>query len=289
MGKPHISFALLALLLLITAFYAVAQNNVSDAQTGFALSRMETAINASQEEFTMRDIYFLGRAAAAHLLNHFPMYTENPVITDYLNLICNTLAINSPIPNWYDGYYVMILDTPVINAFATPGGHIFLTRGILDLVTSEDMLAAIIAHEMAHIQLQHGVAVILHSNLVQNLNQEQRRINQSLESGTQQQLFSAAVGEFVQSLFSGGYSQLQEFEADSTAFSLLASAGYNPANLLELLRILGTLQGDQRGSLNSTHPLPAQRIGNLQGMMNAYRGADNSDARRDRFWRGMGR
>ncbi|MCL2254679.1 MAG: M48 family metalloprotease [Lachnospiraceae bacterium] len=282
MGRLQKTFILL--LILISAAGAAAQNNVSDA-----LSRMERSINISQEEFSMQDIYFLGRAAAAHLLNHFTLYTERPDQTNYLNLICNTLAINSPMPNWYNGYYVMILNTPVINAFATPGGHIFLTRGILDLLTSEDMLAAIIAHEMAHIQLRHGIAVIQHSNLVQNLNQERRRISQSLGNETQQQLFTAAVDEFIQSLFSGGYSQLQEFEADSTAFSLLVSAGYNPASLVELFGLLGKLQGNQAGSLNSTHPLPAQRIGNLQGMMNAYRGADTGGVRRERFLRGMGR
>ena len=186
MGKLHTT--LIFLLLLLTAVNAAAQNNVSDA-----LSRMERAVNTSQEEFSMRDIYFLGRAVAAHLLNHFP-----------------------------------------------------------------------------------------------HLNQEQRRISQSLESGAQEQLFSAAVGAFVESLFSSGYSQLQEFEADSTAFSLLVLAGYNPASLLELFEALGRLQGEQTGSLNSTHPLPSQRVANLQRQMNAYRGKDDSGVRRERFMTVMG-
>ena len=285
MGKLQTTFVLVLFFFLITVISAAAQvNSVNEA-----LSRMERAVNTSQEEFSMQDIYFLGRAAAAHLLNHYPLYTEKPAVTEYLNMICKALAINSPIPNWYDGYYVMILDTPAINAFATPGGHIFLTRGIIDLVSSEDMLAAIIAHEMAHIQLQHGIAVISHSNLVQNLNQERQRIGQSLRNETQQQLFTEAVGEFVQSLFSGGYSQIQEFEADSTAFSILAAAGYYPGSLVELFGILGRIQGNQSGSLNSTHPLPAQRIANLLGKMSAYRATDTSANRRARFFRVMGR
>jgi len=271
-------------LLLITAINAAAQVNVNDA-----LSRMETAINDSQEEFSMQDIYFMGRAAAAHLLNNYRLYTENPAMTVYVNLICDALAVNSTNPNWYDGYYVMILDTPVINAFATPGGHIFLTRGILEIVTSEDMLAAIIAHEMAHIQLQHGVAIIKHSKLVQNLSGEQQRLNQSLDSGSRLQLFSAAVGEFVQSMFSGGYSQLQEFEADSTGFNMLVSAGYNGESMIELMRILGRLQGDQRGSLNSTHPLPIQRIDNLKRQNTPVNMSSGNPVRKNRFLKVMGK
>lgn len=273
---------LVIFLLLITLYSASAQ--IPDI-TG-ALSRMETAINESQEEFTPLEIYYLGRAAAAHLLSNFPLYTRQPALTDYLNLICYTLVINSTIQNCYNGFHVMILDTPVVNAFATPGGHIFLTRGILELVTSEDMLAAVIAHEMAHIQLQHSVAIIKHSAAVQGLSRERQRLNMSLSSEI---IFSAAVGEIVQSLLSGGYSQLQEFEADSTAFSFLASAGYNPASLIELMRIFDSFQWDQTGSLNSTHPLPSQRIDNLSRQSRSInRFADNA-VRRERFNRIMGR
>ncbi|MCL2237062.1 MAG: M48 family metallopeptidase [Treponema sp.] len=272
-------------LLLIISFNATAQVDVNDA-----LSRMDRTINTSQDEFTMQDIYFLGRAVSAHLLNNYRLYTENRALIEYLNLICSALAINSPHPNWFNGYYVMILDTRIINAFATPGGHIFISRGFLEIVTSEDMLAAIIAHEMAHIQLRHGIAVISHSNLVQNLNQERQRLSQNLNNEAQQQLFTAAVGEFTQSLFSGGYSQLQEFEADSTAFNLLLLAGYNPESLIDLFGILGRLQGDQRGNLNSTHPLPSQRIENLTRQRRiANRTGNNTIVRRERFLRVMER
>jgi len=267
-----------------TVFTVEAQNNFSDA-----FSRMDSAFDSFQDDFFTRDIYFLGRAAAAHLLGLYPLYTEKPATTEYLNLICNALVINSPLPNSYAGFHVMILDTPVINAFATPGGHIFLTRGILELAASEDMLAAIIAHEIAHVQLKHGMAVISHSNLVQNLNQESQQINESLNRETSKKLFTAAVDEFLETLIVGGYSQLQEFEADSTAFTMLVSAGYYPGSFIDMLRLLERTQGDHTGSLNSTHPQPAHRISNLQRQMNSYRAADNSSIRKARFSRIMGR
>jgi len=267
------------LLLLITAGSITAQVNVNDA-----LSRMDSAISSSQDEFTMRDSYFLGRTVAAHILSRYELYTERPELTNYLNLICRALAINSPAPNWYDGYTVAILDNPAFNAFSTPGGHIFITRGFIDVITSEDMLAAVIAHELAHIQLEHGTAGIMNTRIIQRLGQEQQRLSQELSGSARQQLFTEMVDEIVQSLFGGGYSQLQEFEADLMALNLLALAGYNPGGLIELLRMFERLRENQMGSLNATHPLPAQRIANLERQMNMYNSMpNNSSVRRERF------
>jgi len=274
------------ILLLISAGNLTAQgNNMTDA-----LSRMESAISNSKDEFSMRDNYFLGRTVAAQILARYSLYTEKPVLIDYLNLICKALAINSPAPEWYSGYHVMILDAPELNAFSTPGGHIFVTRGLISAVSSEDMLAAVIAHELAHIQLNHGTAEIKNARLIQYLGNEQQRISQSVPLEIQRQVFTEIVDEIVQSLFTKGYSQLQEFEADSNAYNLLVSAGYNDRSLIELLRILESESQNQIGSLNSTHPLPVQRIANLQKVMNANRFANNSmSVRKNRFDRIMER
>jgi predicted Zn-dependent protease len=276
---------LLLLLFLINTGILSAQ----DLDVRNALSRLERSINQAEEEFTMRDSYFLGRAVAVHVLNRYQLYTENPAVSEYLNLILKALVINSPVPNWFNGYFVMALDTPEINAFATPGGHIFITRGLMELTSSEDMLAAIIAHELAHIQLQHGTADIMNTRLVNELTQERERISQNIIMRTQQD-FTASINEMVNNLFSGGYSQLQEFEADLKAFELLVSAGYYPGSLIELLRILDRIQGNQIARLNTSHPLPALRIDNLErNMPPISQFIDTSSVRRERFNRIMGR
>jgi len=263
-------------------FSAVALTAQTDAAAD-ALSRMESAINNSQEEFTTQENYFLGRSVAAHILTRYKIYTEKPALTQYLNLICNVLAVNSPIPYWYDGYRVMILDDPAPNAFATSGGHIYITRGFINLASSEDMLAAIIAHEMMHVQLQHGFSEIMQSRLNQELNRDRTRILQEIENKTQQQMFTETVNEMAQTLLGKGYSQLQEFEADRMAYTLLAAAGYNPGNFIELLKILEQLQGNQAASLNNSHPLPSQRIANLSRQTPVIRQTENSSIRRERF------
>ncbi|MDR2541906.1 MAG: M48 family metallopeptidase [Treponema sp.] len=274
---------LIGVLLLVLAG-TVTFTTAQDLNFADALSRLERTINQAEEEFTLQDSYFLGRTTAAFILNRYPLFTENQGLIVYLNLICNALAINSRAPNWYNGYQVMILDDLSINAFSTPGGHIFITRGLIELSSSEDMLAAIIAHELAHIQLNHGTSDIMQNRIIANFAQERQRISHNLARETRQEMFSLSINEMIQKLFSGGYSQLQEFEADLWAFNLLASTGYNPASLLELLRILERIQGNQITSLNASHPLPTQRIANLERNIPSFRRfADNSSFRTDRF------
>lgn len=276
-------------LLFVYLFLTVSISSVTAQIFNFgdAFSRLDRTIESSQEEFTKRDSYYLGRTVAAHILSRYPLYTGNPALTNYLNLICKALVINSPSPNWYNGYFVSILDTPEINAFSTPGGHIFITRGLIELASSEDMLAAIIAHELAHIQLQHGTADIMNARIVRQLVQERDRIFENIASQTPHQVFTESVSAVAETLFNRGYSQLQEFEADVKAVTLLVSAGYNAGSLIELLRILDRFQGDQIGNLNTTHPSPSQRIANLERQPARRPIVDTSSARQERFNRIM--
>jgi predicted Zn-dependent protease len=121
---------------------------------------MDKALSQNDAELSPVDEYFLGRAVGANLLSRYKIYARNAPLTDYLNSICFALAVNSSQPDLYAGYHVLILDSPEINAFATPGGHIFITRALIQAVESEDALAAVIAHEMAHIHLKHGIAAV---------------------------------------------------------------------------------------------------------------------------------
>jgi predicted Zn-dependent protease len=271
----------LILLVIFSCSIGIASAQINDVMD--ALARMDSVIAAYNEEFTPQETYFLGRTVAAHILDKYPLYTEKPAVTNYLNFICNALAINSGIPGWYNGYHAAVIDSNIPNAFSTPGGHIFLSLALIELAATEDMLAAIIAHELAHIQLKHGIADIRHTRLIQDLEQEKNRISNTMAADDQLQRFSDSVNEIVQTLFSRGYSQLQEFEADSFALSLLSSAGYNPASYLELLKILEKLRINQTGGLNESHPLPAQRIARVERELLAYNKRDNSSVRQERF------
>jgi len=224
--------------------------------------------SAADNEFTLVDEYYLGRAVAANILSRYRPFTQNAEVTRYLNMICQTLVINSNHPATFNGYRVMILDSREINAFATPGGHIFITRGMLALATSEDMVAAIIAHELAHVMLRHSIAII---NDVRFMNEMSAIADRAAASAARTSPQAAQAAEFRNSitgtidiLMTNGYSQTQEFEADMEAIALLARAGYDPRALLDVLRALQRTQGPQMSGLNSTHPSPVMRINNIE-------------------------
>jgi len=236
-------------------------------------------------EITPEQEYYIGRAVAANILTTYQLWNEDPELVSYLNHICAAITINSLRPNVYDGYHVAILDTNEINAFATPGGHIFLTRGIINAAKSEDALAAIIAHEVAHVQLMHGIKAIKNSRITQPLSDTDISEDGAAAEANLNQLtdiFNETINEIVQALVKNGYSQSQEFEADNMAMALMAGAGYNPTGLIELLNELRTAQTANAG-FGITHPTPAQRITNAEKTVRKYRVADQSSSRQARF------
>ena len=222
-------------------------------------------------EFTLVDGYYLGRAVAANILNSYRPYTRNQEMIQYVNLICQSLVINSFSPPTYNGFFVMILDSNEAYAFASPGGHIFISRGLIQAINSEDILAALIAHELSHVILRHGISIISDmkdynemsamadyaAGMAAGMAAAAGRNTASIQKTLS---FRDSITQMANALMVSGYSQPQEFEADREAMSLLSKAGYNPRALIDLLRILQQFPGGSRGGLLSTHPSPAERI-----------------------------
>jgi len=265
---------------------AAGAAGIINQNTADAISQSARAIGNAAEEITPEQEYYIGRAVAANILNSYRIWNGNPALTSYLNLICSAITINSPRPDVFNGYHVVILDSNEINAFATSGGHIFLTRGLISAAKSEDALASVIAHEVAHIQLQHSIKAIKTSRITQALlitGTSAAGVAAGMDVNQLTDVFNESVGEIVLTLVNNGYSRDQEFEADNTAMSLMASAGYNPPALIAMLRELNTVQSGTAGGFNKTHPTPAQRIANAERTVGNFRVADNSARRQTRF------
>jgi predicted Zn-dependent protease len=260
---------------------------VIDQSTADAVSRSGDAIGRAVESISPEQEYYIGRAVAANILGRYNFWAGNSALTAYLNRICGAITINSPKPEIYNGYHVAILDSTEINAFATSGGHIFVTRGLIACTGSEDELAAVIAHEIAHIQLQHSVKAIKTSRITQAILVTGGSAVDIATSGTSlselTDIFSESVGEIVETMINNGYSQAQEFAADNLALNLLASAGYEPSSLITMLQALEINQGSQSGGFNKTHPTPARRISNAKKSVGKYSVADTRSFRQVRY------
>ena len=237
-------------------------------------------IEKAAEDITPEEEYYIGRSVAATISTTYPVDHGSYNMTTYLNRICETLVMNSEKPYLYKGYYVVILDTDEINAMATPGGHIFVSRGLIDCTESEDALAAVIAHEIAHIQLGHSVSAIkasrtssavsstVKAGVVTTLaavntktgvyglsDSEMKKVMDAVDS------ISNASSEVVKTLVNTGFSKAQEFEADSYALELMYNAGYDPNAMLDMLEQLE--ESPSNSGWGSTHPSPKDRIKNV--------------------------
>jgi len=265
---------------------AASKAGVIDKNTASAISTSSKAIGSAAEEITPEQEYYIGRAVAGNILTSYKLWNGSSALTTYLNNICAAITINSPRPDVFNGYHVAILDSNEINAFATSGGHILITRGIINAAKSEDALAGVIAHEVAHIQLQHSIKAIKTSRITQALlvtGTSAAGVAAGMDVNQLTDVFNESVGEIVQTLVNNGYSKTQEYDADNTALSLMASAGYNPHGLIDMLKELKTAQSKTSGGFNKTHPTPEQRIANAEKSVGKYRDVDNRASRQGRF------
>jgi len=283
-SKRKIFIIILVVCVLSVAFitYKIILNKTNISYT---ISASVDAFSSAAEEINPEQEYYIGRAVAARLLSTYNIYNKKPALTTYLNNICAAITVNSPYPNIYNGYHVAILDSNEINAFATPGGHIYVTLALVNAAKTEEELASVIAHEVAHIQLKHSIKAIKNSRFTQALLVTGTAVAGTAGGMDVKQLtdvLNDSFMEIVQTLVSNGYSQDQEFDADSTAMSLMAGAGYNPSGLTNLLMSLGAVQRGDSG-FGKTHPSPADRIVNAQKSMAKYKDINTSASRQKRF------
>jgi len=259
--------------------------------TADAISISSRAISNAAEEITPEQEYYIGRAVAANILGSYRIWHGDPALTTYLNLICAAITVNSPRPYIYNGYRVAILDSSEINAFATSGGHIFITRGLINAAKSEEALAAVIAHEIAHIQLMHSIRAIRTSRITQAImitGTAATGAAAGMDVNELTDIFNETIGEIVQTLVNNGFSREMEFEADNMAMVLMAAAGYNPAGLIDILGELSSI-GTGGAGFGRTHPTPASRIENAQASLANFNIQNTANFRTARFIRILGR
>jgi predicted Zn-dependent protease len=282
---------------LLSACSTLGQETVSNVKND-PVSAMNEAISSMNSAFDRMDKleqgsspvddYYLGRAVAANILSmpNYGPYTANQELTAYVNRICQTIVINSSSPSIFNGYHVMVLNSQEFNAFATPGGHIMLTKALVEAATSEDALAALIAHELSHIILRHAAEIIDGMELTNQLGDiAKKAVDLSGNSSAAQriQAMRQIVSPVVDTIVKNGFSQTQEFQADAKALELLDAAGYDPHGLVDMLQVLQKVQGSSSGGFNNTHPSPGARITNVNRYINTYQANTTQSYRKQRF------
>lgn len=227
-----------------------------------SLVKAGTALGKSFQDLTPEQEYYLGRAVAASILSEYRPY-EDETANRYLNVLGQTLAQASDRPDTFGGYRFLLLDSSEINAFAAPGGLILVTRGMVRLCKTEDTLAAVLAHEIGHIQGRHGLRAIKTSRLTTAFNIlaiEAAKSYGPSQLGQLTQAFEGSITDITSTLVNNGYSRDLEAEADQAATVILRRVGYDPGALATLLAEMQMHLKPGGPGFARTHPMPGDRI-----------------------------
>ena len=187
-------------------------------------------------------------------------------------------------PGSTETYRVYLLDSPSVNAFALPGGYLYVTRGLLALADDSAELAAVIAHEMAHVIADHGI-------------ERQRRLERTeiaeRVAHTVMPEREARTATARDRLNAAQFSRVQELEADEIGVKMMAEAGYDPEAALDFLDAMERhtryhAGASERGRLDfmATHPAAPQRRAKLKALVAPLRGGDTTRDR-DRYLEGI--
>lgn len=249
---------------LILSFALLSFSGCTQEQINLTLNSITNITKASQD-LNPEQEYYIGRTVSSNILSKYKLY-NNRSATLYLNYIGNLLALNSTVPETFGGYHFAILDTNEVNAFAAPGGFIFVTRGMLKLCENEDAIAAVLAHEIAHIEYKHGINSIKKSRITSALSQIGMDVadqygNEQLKNITNQ--FGGSINDIINTMVVKGYSRSSEYEADISAMELLQKTGYNQNAMIQMLSKMAVRLKNDHAGFGSTHPTAKDRIKNL--------------------------
>lgn len=246
-------FALL-ISLPLTAVHALDFNQLKSASGTFKKAFVPTS-EAEEGE--------IGRESAAVLLGAAPLLQDKKVQA-YVNRVGMWLALQSDRPEL--SWRFAVLDDADINAFAAPGGYIFITKGLLARVQNEAELAGVLAHEIAHVVANHHLVAIRKEA---KLKLAGIAMQVALEDrGTDTSQLEALAGG-AKLVYARGLDRKDEHHADRLGVVLAARAGYDPYGLVAVLQTLERMnpQSGELGLLMKTHPAPSDRIAQLDRLM----------------------
>lgn len=263
---------------------------VATPEQGESIKKAGTAIAKTFDEITPEQEYYIGRTVGAVLLNQYQPF-DNEAANLYLNQLGQTLAQFSDQPETFGGYHFLIMATEEVNAFASPGGLIFVSRGMLRCCASEDALAAVLAHEIGHVQHKHGLQAIKKSRITSALTILATESAKSLGGQELAQLteaFEGSISDITATMVNSGYSRAFEREADRAAITILQRSGYDPNGLPAMLNEMKKHLKPGGAGFAKTHPSPESRIADIAKQLGSIKPVATTAERQSRFEQIMG-
>ncbi|MEI6564582.1 MAG: M48 family metalloprotease [bacterium] len=249
-----------------------------------SINKSAGAIDKASESMTPEQEYYIGRTVAATILSQNKPF-DNRSLTTYLNTVGQYLAMFSDKPETFGGYHFLVMDTPDINAFAAPGGLILVSRGMLRCCKTEDALAGVLAHEIGHVELNHGLQAIdksRYSAAVTTILAEGAKNLAGNNVAELTKAFEGSISDITSKMVNSGYARKYEFQADKAAVTILERAGYSPNGLVAMLQQMEKDLKPGGHDFAKTHPAPKDRIDELAKLIKTPASMDTA-SRHPRF------
>ena len=219
----------------------------------------QTQIKYHSNKYSIQDDVQLGRQAAQEAEAQFPLLRDEQV-QDYVERIGSRLV--SSIPSQFQHpefqYFFKVVNARDINAFALPGGPMYVNRGMIEAARSEGEMAGVMAHEISHVALRHGTA--------QASKGQKYGLLAGIAGIAGTILGGPGVGQLAQAPFAVyllKFSREYETEADILGAQIMADAGYDPRDLANMFRTIEQQGGGSSGGFLSSHPNPRDRYARI--------------------------
>jgi len=219
----------------------------------------QTQIKYHSNKYSVQDDVKLGRQAAQEAEAQFPLLRDEQV-QDYVERVGSRLV--SSIPSQFQHsefqYFFKVVNARDINAFALPGGPMYVNRGMIEAARTEGEMAGVMAHEISHVALRHGTA--------QASKGQKYGLLAGIAGIAGTILGGPGVGQLAQAPFAVyllKFSREYETEADILGAQIMADAGYDPRDLAQMFRTIEQQGGGSGGGFLSSHPSPSDRYARI--------------------------
>nr|WP_228057574.1 M48 family metalloprotease [Tychonema sp. LEGE 07203] len=241
------------------AFFGAITYFTSDVENPVTGERQRVQLSPRQE-------VVLGLQARDKMAAQYGGLYPSPKIQQYVDRVGEKVIEGSDAKKaGYPFEFYLLRDAKTVNAFALPGGQVFITAGLLRRLNSEAQLAAVLGHEAGHVIGRHAAEHLAKQQLGRAL-VTAVGVAASDERGGGQQ--AALIAQAVNQVVSLRYGRSDELESDRLGFRFMTEAGYDPRGIVELMQILGAARnGEAAPEFLSSHPNPENRVQKLQALI----------------------
>src|SRR5947209_5731348 len=225
-----------------------------------AIANAQTNVKAGFNLFSPSDDAQIGAQSAVAAEQQLPIVRDGSV-NAYVNGIGQRLAANAGGPQFH--YQFKVVNASDINAFALPGGYVYVNRGVLEQAHNEGEVAGVLAHEISHVALRHGTHQASKAYLAQaGISILGGILGGRVGQGTAQ-IINAVGGLGLNALFLK-YSRDIETQADVRGSQILTASGYTPVDMINFFKALERVDPSKKTNWMSDHPAPPDRIARIE-------------------------